>query len=72
MHARPELNDDVRRLTRPNLTQSVQQLSNIDLDVAVVDQLCDHGHAGAKHCAPPLEHYWGSQGTSAVRRSRIW
>jgi hypothetical protein len=72
MHAGPELNDDVRRLTRPNLTKNVQQLSNIDLDVAVVDQLCDHGHAGAKHSASPLEHYRGPQGTSAVRWSRIW
>ncbi len=42
------------------------------LDIAIVDQLSDHGHAGSEDCTSPLEHYRSSQRTPAVWRSRVW
>ena len=39
-----------------------------ELDIAVIDQLCDHGHAGAKDHPSPLQHNCVAQRTPGGRR----
>ena len=39
-----------------------------ELDIAVIDQLCDHGHACAKDHPSPLQHNCVAQRTPGGRR----